>query len=410
MFWRHVGLSKLILNPNLVTTDPKSNVLLNKKTGERYEINEDIRGVLREFRTLANPKKIAQTISKHEKNAYDNILSFINELKEIGLLVGSEHLSDTRKNIDPSLSLIERPMFTMFACPSCDLSMINELDVVFVGSTFDQGTTGFPGARFAPDKLREISSQGFEYHADPISGKCLGWYNHEVKRNILEGVSMGDVGNILQEIGEDYDKYYQRFTKVIASITEAGAFPVIIGGDHSISYPAIKGLNQHDVSVLHIDAHTDLGEYKTGIPNNHGNVFSRVIEENLIDELHQFGIRSFAGKTPKISSKYTISSVSDIRENKIDNVLDLLNLTKKYYLSIDIDAIDPAFAPGTGTPVPNGLSTDEVLKLVSRLCEKRCFVGFDIVEINPMIDQNDMTSILAIELISHVLGEIFAYP
>ena len=368
---------------------------------------------MKKFQSPTDPSIVAQALAQNNNNEkYRAILKFIEDMIEMGLLIENDSLiqqSAISHHNFIEMAIVERPMFTMFACPSHDLSNLDGLDIVFMGSTFDQGTTGFPGARFAADKLRELSAQAFEYHANPISGGSLGWFSHEVSRNILVGAKLGDIGNVLQHIGESYDVYFDRLELVVRQILNAGAFPVILGGDHSISYPAIKAYERkQQLGLLHIDAHTDFGALQDGVPNNHGNVFTRVLREGLLENIHQFGIRSFAGKSPEIHVPYYLTSTKDIRENsKLQAAIQRIDQKFRYHLSLDIDSIDPAFAPGTGTPIPNGLTPSELMTLTSCICEHSTLVGLDIVEVNPMTDLNDKTAHLAIEVIAHILGEMW---
>lgn len=395
-------LSKFLVKPN-----PYSDIILNTETGQRHEISEEALEILRLF--------------KNEYKAFADILACIDasieDSEEIQIFL--QHLADEKIIISETIAsqevtlpftndaLVESPIKTFFGCPAVDLESLENGDIAFLGVPFDLGTTGYPGARFGPDRMRELSSDAFEYRTDIFSGKSKGWFSLEKEADILKNVRMVDVGNVLLCVGENFDAFYDRISRVVNTVTAKGFFPAIIGGDHSCSYAILRAMKAEyeSLKVIHIDAHTDLGELFPNVANNHGNVFTRIRNEGLVKHLYQFGVRSFAGR--KISDKdYSLFSLASLQKGGLEGAVGSL-IPGKYYLSIDIDVLDPSFAPGTGTPVSMGMSPTMLFELLSLVCKKVEIVGCDLVEVNPMLDIHNCTSELAIKILTHVLSEIF---
>lgn len=220
---------------------------------------------------------------------------------------------------------------------------------------------------------------------------------------------MADVGNVLLQIGEGFEKFYNRVSKTMSRLITKGRFLVAVGGDHSCSYPILRAIKDRygDVSVIHIDAHTDLGDLVDGVSNNHGNVFTKVRDEKLITHLYQFGIRGCIGKK-LVAPDYSLFPLVDLKRMGVEKAINAIDPKQKYYLSLDIDVLDPTFAPGTGTPSAFGMNPEMLFDLLSVIAQRVELVGCDIVEVNPMLDRNDQTSELTLSTLFHLLSEIFS--
>jgi len=290
---------------------------------------------------------------------------------------------------------------TLFAhSPNMSVTEVESGTIVIAGIGCDHATTGQPGARHGPDRLREISTRFIAYDRDIFTLNNRGWYNAEIGKVILKGVPFVDIGNVAHHLPEDPHEFYDRCYKAALAIYTKKAFPVFIGGDHSISAPLIRACGEvHDkLTLIHFDAHTDLGEWDSSMTHHHGNVMSRVLHENPDLEIHQFGIRGFAG-IPSSSSRCHVS-----RQREIDIDLNKVLSTRiprgrKCYISIDVDVLDPSIAPGTGTPVPMGMMPSTLLCLLEAVARQNQVVGIDIVELSPCLDRNDITT----SLVFHVL-------
>ncbi len=267
---------------------------------------------------------------------------------------------------------------------------------VLLGAPFDGGTTASPGARFGPYQVRRLSAfvQGF----------------HPVHRlQVFEALAAVDGGNVVFP-PFDAAAVRARIEAEVAAVAGAGAVPFLVGGDHSIALPALRALaRQHGpLAVLHLDAHLDTsGPEVWGEPFHHGSPLRHAIEERLVlpGHLHQVGVRAPWGAagdgdlgrehgaqllSPDDLAAVGATAVAEsIRERTGGRPL---------YVTLDVDALDPAFAPGTGTPVPGGLTSREVIQLLRGLAGVN-LVGMDVVEVCPALDQADLTGHLAAHLL-----------
>jgi agmatinase len=274
-------------------------------------------------------------------------------------------------------------------------------DAILLGVPYDGGTTYQPGARLAPYHVRRVSAlvQGFH----PVHGidvfarlRCRDGGNL-----VFPPFNAGAVRELLQ--------------LEIARVLDAGAVPVIIGGDHSITLPVLRALflKHGPLAVVHVDAHLDTsGPEVWGDAYHHGTPLRHALAEGLIapGQLHQIGIRGGWGSATdgKIGQEHgaRVYSMSDLDRIGISAAIRQICAEVEnwpLYLTIDVDGLDPAFAPGTGTPVPGGLSSREVLRLVRALAGRR-LCGCDVVEVCPALDHADLTSHLAAHLLYEALA------
>ncbi len=268
-------------------------------------------------------------------------------------------------------------------------------DVAILGVPYDSSTSYRGGTRFGPRAIREQS--------------LLLWgYNnaqHVAPFRDLKVVDMGDV----DVVPPDILATHQQIELAAKRILEAGAKLVTLGGDHSISLPLLRAHAKHHgpMAVIHFDAHPDTwdSEYPNQ-PYSHGTPFKRAIEEGLIDTSAylQIGIRGPTNGpqdyTDAIALGARMVTLDEFRRRSLVDVLDEIRKTvgsRPVYVTLDIDVVDPAFAPGTGTPEVGGLTSYEILQLVRGLRGLNT-IGFDLVEVSPPYDHSNITSILAANL------------
>ena len=184
----------------------------------------------------------------------------------------------------------------------------------------------------------------------------------------------------------------------IAEVTQTGAKPLSLGGDHSVTYPILRALKaaHGKINILHIDAHPDLYEEFEGDRYSHACPFARAIEDGCIDDLVQIGIRSAGPEQHAFGNKHGVIMLGAdaIEKNPYKKLVSPL------YVSIDLNGLDPAFAPGVSHPEPGGLSTREVLSILSKLSASP--IGADIVELNPEKDTNLATAQVAARLVKEL--------
>jgi len=264
------------------------------------------------------------------------------------------------------------------------VSDFDDSQFVIVGAPFDKTTTYRSGARFAPTTVRE-TSQTFE------------------RENFEHGVSFNDIkvhdGGDLFEEGT-VDEMVSSIGEEARRIVSAKKFPIFIGGEHSISPPVVKAFG--DVSVILIDAHLDFREEYQGLKNSHACSHRRIIDHVGKGNAFAFGVRSISGEEDTKQALY--ADAFRIRSDGVERVFeDMLKKLRRrpIYLSLDIDGIDPAYAPGTGTPEPFGLTPWDVRYIIDRIADR--LVGFDVVEICPPYD-NGNTSVLGARMMREVMA------
>ena len=314
--------------------------------------------------------------------------------------------------VDRSLTLFRREPWTLgggnaFMQVSFleDMRQLGGQDVVFVGAPLDTGTTVRPGARFGPDALRRVSALGYGY-------------NPERGIDLKESLTMVDAGDI-QVIPANIEKSFDQIALALGYITERSVFPVVLGGDHSIGYPDIRGTAPYidgNIGIIHFDRHSDLSE-KTYDERMHGSPFFHAtnIPNAPATNLVQIGIGGWTGSKAGMGiareRKATVITIEDIEHYGIERIMEYALETawkgaRAVWLSFDIDSVDPAFAPGTGTPEPGGLLPREVFRML-RLAAREGLQGMELVEVSPPYDVADITSLLGGRVIMEVLATLF---
>ncbi len=277
---------------------------------------------------------------------------------------------------------------------------LEEVDVAVVGVPFDTGVTYRVGGRFGPNGVRAASVMLRPYNA-----------NLDVKPfDILSCVDYGDVSIIPGYI----DRSYAAIEQAVAPIVEAGVLPLLIGGDHACTLPHLRATRSRGpVAVIDFDSHTDAWDSYFGEKYNHGTWMRRAIEEGLVDVGHsiEVGLRGplydsadWTGLRTELGLDYlTTEDVLRIGPEATAAAIRARVGDRPAFISFDIDVVDPAFAPGTGTPEPGGLSSHDALQIVRGLTGID-FVGFDVVEVIPAYDPADQTSFLAANLAFEMLS------
>jgi agmatinase len=393
-------------NPNLQLLDPVLGQVRDKNTGKMFCVSSEALQLIVFFmepRELGDNFELVGKI--FETDDIESLKVFLQELVEQGVLVDSdcEKKSQNHQLVISDIALVEKPILSCLSLPVAGLESEYSYEYALVGLPFDLGTTGYPGARFGPARIRELSATMTDYRASFQDLSCEDWYSEEGKV-LCAGKKIVDVGDVIHQVGEPFSTFYNRSIKTFDRLRERGSMPIIIGGDHSCLYPAIvsaKKFAKRPVHLIIFDAHTDLADYDDSISHNHGNVVSRILSEGIIEKLTHIGLRGMVGK-PKVHDRYTPIYSNQCYE--VDSIMELIRLgQEELYISFDIDSIDPVFAPGTGTPVPFGIKHDVALSCVCKLLNENDVMGFDLVEYNPMRDISDATGNLILHMLPRIL-------
>ena len=281
-------------------------------------------------------------------------------------------------------------------------------DLAILGAPLDSGTQWRSGARMGPRGIREASTL-YSFGHD-------GAYDHEEDKVFLkpDKCKIVDIGDA-DIIHTDTYKSHKNIQYGVKKILEAGAIPLVIGGDHSINIPCINAFKDiGPIHIVQIDAHLDFVNERHGVKYGHGNPMRRAAEKAYVKGITHVGIRNVSStakegyeEAKKMGSK--IFSVRQFRNHNIKEIINHIPNDINLYLTIDIDAFDPSIAPGTGTPSHGGFYYYEVLEFLDLIIKRNPIVGLDLVEVAPDYDLTSSTSTLAAQLLLNIIGRILEY-
>jgi len=256
------------------------------------------------------------------------------------------------------------------------------LDAFIMGVPYDLGTSGRAGTRGGPNAIRQASAN-------------LRWEDQRWpwQFSLSERLKVADYGDV-QFLWGDSDDMLAKVEAHAAKITGAGKTLVSLGGDHFVTLPLLRGTaaTHGKLALIHFDAHTDT--YDQEEKYNHGCMFYRAPKEGLIDPSNsvQVGIRTHYERD---GHEYQVIDAHQANEQSAAETIAAIRARvggRAAYLTFDIDCLDPSYAPGTGTPVVDGLSTSKILRILQGIADLN-IVGFDVVEVAPAYDQSDLTSL-----------------
>lgn len=274
------------------------------------------------------------------------------------------------------------------------------LDACFVGIPLDLGTSNRSGTRFGPRQIRAESV-------------LLRPYNMATRAAPFDSMQVADIGDIAIN-PYSLEKAVAGIEQGIADILAHDCVPLSIGGDHTMTLPILRAMaRKHGpMGLLHVDAHADVNDTMFGEKIAHGTPFRRALEEGLIDPHRtvQIGLRG-SGYTAEDfdwarGKGFTVIQAEEIWHRSLTPLMAELRPrfdTKPVYLSFDIDSLDPAFAPGTGTPEIGGLTTIQALEII-RGCRGLAIAGCDLVEVSPPFDPQGTTALVAANLLFEMLS------
>jgi guanidinopropionase len=294
-----------------------------------------------------------------------------------------------------------RPRFTEIATfmRAPIASSLDELDIAMIGVPMDLGVTNRAGARHGPREIRNASA-------------LMRTINISTGIEPYDLCNIADAGDVPIDNLFSLDEAIRQITAYFQQVKTSGAIPLSAGGDHSISYPILKGIaSEQPVAVIHIDAHTDTWGEFYGSKFHHGAPFRLGVEDGLIDpnKMIQIGIRggqnTLEGLEFSKNSGMRVVMMDEFTEIGVKEVIKEARRVvgdSPTYLTFDVDGIDPVFTPGTGTPEIGGITTVEALQLLRGL-RGLDFIGGDVVEVAPPFDQTGNTALVGATLMFEML-------
>jgi agmatinase len=287
-----------------------------------------------------------------------------------------------------------------------DPSGLAGVDVAVLGAPFDDGTSNRPGARFGPRAIRAADDGGRS--GRPHMGSGID------PLSALTVVDYGDAEVAPGDLGRSHD----HLARALREVLEAGAMPFVLGGDHSLSLPTLRVLGERfgpdGYAVVHLDTHADTAAELHGVRISHGTPFRVAVEDGhlLGGNIVQVGLRgTWPGPEDfdwMRAQGFRWHTMDEIGKRGLDRVLDdtiahARGRAERVYLTVDVDVLDPAFAPGTGTPEPGGLTTRELRGALRRVAGELDLCAADVVEVCPPFDPSGITSLAAERIVIDVL-------
>lgn len=270
-------------------------------------------------------------------------------------------------------------------------------DIVLLGIPFDENCSCGEGTRFAPDKLRELSG-----YLPPVT-----------ENGEIIFAKLFDFGNVDKE--ESIEFFFKKVATKAFEVISSGKFPIFLGGDHSVSIPLKQAFAKFHqgkrIGIIHFDAHADICDIYDDSKLSHASVNARALETGFKDsDIMMVGIRSFEIQELSFFENHPhqvllASQLDSLKETGIANeIITYFASFDAIYLSVDIDVLDPAYAPGTGTPEAGGLSSRRLINIIRKLVQQLPIKAMDLVEISPPRDVNDITSWAGLKLLLEVFS------
>ena len=305
------------------------------------------------------------------------------------------------------------PDVTFLGVPRCALDepeTFADADVVVIGAPYDGGTSYRSGTRLGPSAIRTA-----DYLPHDASRPSLA-----LRVDGLADLRVLDAGDVEMFSG-DAQRSLHDLESAVTRVAEAGVVPIVLGGDHSVTWPNVTGVARvrgwGRVGVVHFDAHADTGDVSFGSLMGHGQPMRRLIESGAVraDRFVQVGLRGYwpppdvldwmaaAGMRSYEMAEIVSRGLDVCLDEAVERVTDDCDAV---FLSVDIDVADPAHAPGTGTPEPGGLSARELLDAVRRVVMAVRPAGVDVVEVSPPYDHADITAALANRVVLEALSAL----
>lgn len=371
--------------------DSQGATISHRETGKRLKLSHSLWNVITKFQ---QPTSVGQAIGE---NRAKTVRARIQQLIDLDFL----RCVDDLQGKQSSPKLVRASMHTLFQAPRWSPGM-PAANVTVVGIPYDGGDV-IAGARDAPDAIRQRSSH-IPYSLDFTSQKPIGWFDVEARERYLESVTLADWGNVWPRRGESPKAFFARIESACSMIRQAGSFPLFLGGDHSVAFPVIKGLGSETITVFWFDAHTDYGQLSEDVEASHKNVLRAIAALPNVGRVCILGHRGYTAADkaelwPKTHAKLRIYTAQKLRSDLQGLVSEMVEGGMPCYVSVDINVLDPIYTPAVASPIPGGLSPNQLKELLRGIGKHAHVIGMDLTEINPAMERGILTVTQAMELL-----------
>ncbi len=355
----------------------------------RHPVASEVAALLEELRQPADVDELTSS----EGGAIP--ASVLRGLVQQGLLVDS-------RGTTPPAGLLVPFQPTFLSCPD---SGPGSAQVSVIGMPCEAQSTTGAGPAEGPAALRVASS--FAAYETDARGAPFGFYDYDRGARILEGVTFRDLGDVAMPKGEAADLPYSRLSRVVHLCRRSGSFPFVLGGDHSLTFAAVRGLADGPLDVLHLDAHSDIMESEGDLLPASGSVVRALLQQEYVRRVVTVGVRGILQTEQRpLREGHTVVSARQFRGMGPAAVAGLLS--GPCYVSLDVDVLDPSIAPGTNLPVPEGLTMAELGAIFAAVAGRVPVIGADVVELSPRHDLGMRTARVSVEIVLRLLAERFA--
>lgn len=379
----------------------------NYLTGKSFQLGARAVEILRYFRQPKSPENAREQFEM-DKMSYD---SFFPAMLEARLLV-------TDDGQEEFVSVITLPKQTLFGLPAYTHNSSLPPSVIFTGVPFARGNDKSFGSAGYPDQLRSVCNylQLNQNSASLFNFDSIGYArDFAVLKEHLSKNRLFDSGNIFFDFKETIDFGYEKISRVAGDLFRTGHIPFFLGGDHSITYPVVRAAVKElgPVSIIHIDAHSDTSYSKYDqvshgkkTSHTHADFISHCLALPGVDKVYQFGLRGLGNRFVKETDRLKVYWTDQIRKQGAADIAATLDRSARYYVTVDIDVLDPVYAPGTGSLSAQGMTPAELTDLLYVLLPGLEIAGADLVEVDPSKDSGDITTQISCDLILHLLNLI----
>lgn len=283
-----------------------------------------------------------------------------------------------------------------------------DADVAVLGIPFDNTASMRPGCRQAPRALRDASAR-FAWLGEPAGGR--GYFDIGRDVTLMSGVRLVDAGDV--DVGIDATVTRERITTHVRSILDRGLLLASIGGDHSVSFPIVAAFEKFaPLTVVLLDAHLDYRDNSMGLKFTNNSPFRRIHELPFVQRIITIGVRGIKSTDREyretLDHGNLVFPMERLHTDGLDAILHEIGELGNYYLSLDIDGLDPSIAPGTESPEADGISYRQAKQLFHGFAARGKLVGVDIVEVNPYLDHAELTQHMATQLLLEAIASAFS--